>query len=181
MNNRYRTIASFLSIATLIALTLIAGCDKSAKRDGYPLMVNAPAPEFEIPDTGGKEWSLEDLRGKVVFINFWATWCPSCVAEMPSINNLNILSSGADGFQILTVLYQDSPENAAKYFLEQGFGMPILVDKEGKVARMYGLTGIPETFIVDKKGVLRYRQIGPRHFDSPDIIQYLNELLAEPA
>jgi len=181
LNSTYRMIAPFLTISALIALFLISGCDKSAKRDGAPLMVNAPAPEFELLDTGGKAWNLEELRGKVVFVNFWATWCPSCVAEMPSINNLNVLSSGADGFQILTVLYQDSPENAAAYFLEQGFGMPILVDKGGKAARMYGLTGVPETFVIDKKGMLRFKQLGPRHFDSPDIIQYLNELLAEPA
>jgi len=177
----YKTLASIFLIAACIAVFILSGCEKSSKRAGVPLLVNAPAPLFELVDTGGREWRLAELRGKVVFVNFWATWCPSCTAEMPSINNLNILASSADGFQILTVLYQDSPDKAALYFKEEGYGMPILIDKAGKAASMYGLTGVPETFIIDKKGILRHKQIGPRHFDTPDIIQFLNELLEEPA
>ena len=181
MKKIYSTFAFLLLPAVFIAIFTLSGCDTSDRRAGAPLVLNAPAPAFELVDTSGRTWRLSDLRGKVVFVNFWATWCPSCTAEMPSINNLNILSASADGFQILTVLYQDSPEKAALYFNEQGYAMPILIDKSGKAASMFGLTGVPESFIIDKKGILRFKQIGPRHFDTPDIIQFLNELLEEPA
>ena len=178
---RYRTAAFFCLILCLLFLSLIAGCKDSGTKGWQPLVVNGPAPAFELLDTHGKVWRLSELKGKVVLLNFWATWCPSCVEEMPSIHNLNVLASSADNFQILTVLFQDSPERATEYFKKEGFAMPILIDKGGSAATMYGLTGVPETFIIDKKGILRHKQIGPRKFDTTDVVQFLNNLLEDPS
>jgi peroxiredoxin len=168
-------------IVFLVVLSLLAGCKDSGSRGKQPLVVDGPAPAFELVDTGGRDWKLSELRGKVVLVNFWATWCSTCVEEMPSIHNLNVLASGADGFQILTVLYQDSPEKAIEHFRREGYAMPILIDKRGSASSMYGLTGVPETFIIDKKGILRSKYIGPRRFDSTDMVQLLNGLLEEPS
>ncbi|MFC1549616.1 TlpA family protein disulfide reductase [Nitrospirota bacterium] len=175
-----KSILPIFLISSLIFLSLVAGC-KDGGNGRQALVINGPAPAFDLVDTGGKSWRLSGLKGKVVLINFWATWCPSCVQEMPSIHNLNVLASGADNFQILTVLFQDSPEKAREYFMEEGFAMPILSDRDGIAARKYGLTGVPETFIIDKKGILRSKYIGPRNFDTPDMVQFLNRLLEEPS
>lgn len=182
MAKKYQALALALFIAGIVALTFMEGGDKRTVKGGMPLQEGAPAPVFELKDTSGKIWRLADLRGKVVLVNFWATWCPSCKAEMPSINNLNVIASGVENFQILTILYQDKAEIAEAYFKENGYAMPILMDNpRGDTAYMYGLTGVPETFVIDKKGVLRFKQIGPRHFDEPDILQFLNSLIEEPA
>jgi peroxiredoxin len=176
---RYKTVVPVCLALGLLLSLFVPGCKEGGMTGGKPLSVNMPAPDFKLPDTSGKTWSLSGLKGKVILMNFWATWCPSCVEEMPSIHNLNVLASGADGFQILTVLYQDSPEGAGRYFREEGYGMPVLIDKGGLAARKYGLTGVPETFIIDRKGILRHKQIGPRKFDSSDMVQFLNNLLEE--
>lgn len=177
MKNKAQAIALVLFIAAIAALAFM---ESGKKTDGgRPLDVGRPAPVFNLSDTSGRIWNLEALRGKVVFVNFWATWCPGCKEEMPSINNLYVLASGSDKFQILTVLYQDSPDSAKKYFDKNGFAMPVLVDKGGVTAYMYGLTGVPETYIIDKKGVLRHKQIGPRDFDTPDMIEFITKLVEE--
>ena len=177
MGKKIQAVLLVLFIVAVVALALMEG---GGKRGGVPLVVDMPAPDFELTDTSGRIWKLSEMKGKVVFINFWATWCPSCVSEMPSINNLYLMAGGTDGFQILTVLYQDSPEAAIKFFEEEGYGMPILIDKGERAAYMYGLTGVPETYIIDKKGVLRHKQIGPRHFDTPDMVEFINSLIEEP-
>lgn len=179
--SRKTFVSFFLITVFFVSFLLISGCRDKGAKTRKPIMVNDSVPAFQLTDTGGRKWNLSNLKGNVVLINFWATWCPSCVEEMPSIHNLNVLASGADGFQILTILYQDSPEKATAYFKNEGFAMPILIDRDSKAAAMYGLEGIPATFIIDKKGILREKYLGPRKFDSSDIVKLLNDLLEEPS
>lgn len=176
MKSKYQIIALVVFMLAIVGLAMFEAGNNVRFP---PVEVDKPAPLFRLADTDGKVWDLSAMKGKVVLINFWATWCPSCTQEMASINNLNIMSSDAEDFQILTVLYQDSPEKAATYFDERGFAMPIVLDPSGVAAAMYGLTGVPETFIMDKKGILRLKQIGPREFDQPDVIEFLNQLMEE--
>lgn len=129
--------------------------------------VGKPAPEFELTDFNGKTWRLSDLRGKVVFISFWATWCTSCKAEMPYKESLFNKMRGK-GFQMLGVLSRDNPKNLPSYLKKYSVSPPTLIDHENEVARLYGLTGVPETFIIDKEGIVREKIIGPRQWDSPE-------------
>ncbi len=146
---------------------------------GGPPPVDSQAPAFELKDLDGKPWQLAALRGKVVAINFWATWCQPCKEEMPSLSKLSELNLGRGEFQVLTILYQDNPENARAYFNEQGFGMPVLIDPRGKVAKLYGLTGVPETYVIDKKGVLKKHFIGPVDFTSQGAREFIASLMSQ--
>ena len=98
---------------------------------------------------------------------------------MPSIAKLSKHFSSNQDFIILPILFRDSPQDAVNYLKESRFNLPVLIDREGKAARVYGLRGIPETFIVDKKGVLRKKVIGPYEWDSPDVLALISSLLKE--
>ena len=148
-------------------------------RMGGPPPVGSQAPAFELKDLDDKPWSLESLRGKVVLINFWATWCPPCKEEMPSLSELFIRNRDSDDFQMLTILYQDAPDNARKYFAENGFEMPVLIDPRGKVSKRYGLAGVPETYVIDKNGVVKKHFIGPIDFTSDDARDYIEKLMRQ--
>jgi peroxiredoxin len=155
-------------------LPLLAGCGEG------PLVaeVGSPAPDFTLADTKGKIWRLSELKGQVVFINFWATWCPPCREEMPSMQRL-LEKLPPDKFKMLAVLYNDAPSMAETFASKLQLTMPILVDQNSGVGGSYGLTGVPETFIVDKQGILRQKFIGPAQWDSPQFLQMLQQYIAE--
>lgn len=134
--------------------------------------VDKPAPDFSLVDRGGKTWTLSELKGQVVFVNFWATWCPPCREEMPAMQRLYSMMP-KDKFKMLAILNKDNPEVADKFAAQLGITMPILDDQANNVGLKYGLTGLPETFIIDKQGVLRKKFIGPAQWDSPGIVQML--------
>ncbi|MBI4691587.1 MAG: TlpA family protein disulfide reductase [Nitrospirae bacterium] len=142
--------------------------------------VDSPSPDIELIDSAsGKKVSTSELRGKVLFINFWATWCEPCQEEAPSIDRLFRHFLNEQGFVMLTVLFRDDAQNAIGYLKQNGFNFPIMIDPDGKAARDFGLTGVPETYIVDKKGILREKVIGPAPWDSADAVALISKLLKE--
>jgi peroxiredoxin len=151
-----------------------ASCEQAPK----VAEVGKPAPDFTLVDRQGKTWTLSQLRGRVGFINFWATWCPPCREEMPSMQRLFTMVP-KDTFVMLAVLENDDPARADSFAARAGLTMPILVDQDKKVWPTYGLTGVPETFIVDKKGVLREKFIGPAQWDSPRNLEMLGNYLSQ--
>ncbi|MDH3328338.1 MAG: TlpA family protein disulfide reductase [Desulfobulbaceae bacterium] len=165
-----------LSISILIFCLpiLIAACGEG------PIVakVGNPAPDFTLVDRTGKNWTLSELTGQVVFINFWATWCPPCREEMPSMQRL-YTKLPTDKFKMLAILNRDAPSMADLFVKKAGATMPILDDQSNTVGSQYGLTGLPETYIIDKQGVLREKFIGPAQWDSPQFVQmlmtYINE------
>ncbi len=140
--------------------------------------IYSKAPDFSLVDTAGKTWKLSDLKGKVVFVNFWATWCAPCREEMPSMQKL-YSSLPKDQFEMLAVLSKDDLTRAEKFAQELGLTMPILNDPASTLGPRYGLTGLPETFIVDKRGMVREKFVGPRQWDAPKysqmIMEYINQ------
>jgi peroxiredoxin len=145
----------------------------SAERSRTPVAQRGKAaPDFELQDLDGNIRKLSDLKGQVVFVNFWATWCPPCREEMPSMQDLYETMPG-DRFKMLTILSNDNPALAATFAEKNGFSFPILVDPGSEVANAYGLTGVPETYIVDKQGILRQQYLGPRQWNSPKAQQML--------
>ncbi len=134
--------------------------------------VGALAPDFTLVDTKGKTWTLSKLKGQVVFINFWATWCAPCREEMPSMQKLySVLPK--DKFKMLAILNSDDPGLADIFAAKLGLTMPILDAQKNKIGPKYGLPGLPETYIVDKRGVLREKFIGPAQWDAPGYLQML--------
>ncbi|KAF0145315.1 MAG: thiol-disulfide oxidoreductase ResA [Nitrospirae bacterium] len=142
--------------------------------------VGLPAPNLEVADAvTSRKLSLADLKGKVLFINFWATWCQPCREEMPSIEGLFKRFTDNKDFVMLTILFRDDPQAGINYLKQNRFNFPLMLDKEGQTAKAYGLTGVPETYIIDKKGILREKIIGPYQWDSPEALELISRLLKE--
>jgi len=119
------------------------------------------------------------VQGKVLFINFWASWCPPCKEEMPSLEALYRELRSDGRFSMLTILYNDDPKNAVDYMMANRFTFPVFADHDGISAKRYNVTGVPETYVIDKKGTLRKRVIGAADWYSPEAKAYLNALLLE--
>jgi peroxiredoxin len=140
------------------------------------LVKGMPAPNFSLPDLEGKMVSLSDYKGKVVFLNIWATWCPPCVEEMPSMEKLYQALKG-QAFEILAVSIDVAGSQAVVPFMRKhklSFGA--LIDSEGTLKNLYQTTGVPESVIIDKDGNVIEKIIGPRNWGSPEAIRLFQDL-----
>lgn len=167
-----------LTIIFLISILLLAGCGPTEEQTKVLAVKGQTAPDFTLTDIKGNNWKLSDLKGKVVFINFWATWCPPCIRELPSMNTLNKSMTGKP-FQMLTILYNDRPEMGQSFVIKEGFEFPVLIDPNALTGKQYGLTGVPETFIIDTEGILREKFIGPYDWNSTSSLDMLNNYLPQ--
>ncbi len=149
-----------------------------------------PPPDFEFPDIHGKQRSLRDFGGKTVLLNFWATWCVPCVAEMGSLERL-YKTYKAKNFEIVAINVDPSENDEAvkKFVRDHGITFPILRDSELSLPPRYGLSGFPETFFIGKSGTfLRFndpsggsesiRVVGDRAWDSQTFLKAVGDLLA---
>ena len=136
--------------------------------------------DFVLEDIDGKKRRLSDLRGKVVLVNFWATWCPPCLREMPSIERLSHLMKRTD-FEILAVNVAENLDTVFSFTgtLEPVPTFPIVFDKDSSVLRAWPVRGLPTSFVLDKQGRIAYRAVGGREFDDPAILAQLRTLLDE--
>jgi peroxiredoxin len=138
--------------------------------------VGQPAPDFEYLDSKGKLWKLSELKGKVVFINFWATWCVTCKGEMPHKEALYEMMKD-EPFQMLGLLFRDDPANLAEYYKTQKVSLPTLISPDNESAKMFGITGVPETFIIDKEGIVREKIVGPKEWDDDESVAIIKKWL----
>lgn len=167
---RSRTI---LAVLLLFSFLVIHGCGSGNEAPPKRVVaIGQPAPTFSLVDDKSKTWNLEELRGKVVFLNFWATWCPPCREEMPSMVKLNAMLADKP-FVMLTVLVNDDVRKAEKFLADIPGSLPILADGDGGVGAAYGITGVPETFIIDKQGILQKKYIGAFPWDSDGALEML--------
>jgi peroxiredoxin len=135
-------------------------------------------PSFVFPDLAGKTVRIDDLRGKVVVLNLWATWCPPCVEEMPSLEALARKMAGRD-LVVLAVSQDELPDKVKPWIDERRFrSMTVLLDARGELGNALGVTGYPETFVVDRQGKIVLHHIGYRDWASPDVVAALERLLA---
>ncbi len=138
-----------------------------------------PAPDFSLTDLHGRSHRLSNYRGKVVFLNLWATWCPPCREEMPSMEHL-YRRLQSESFVMLAVSQDEDPAGSVRPFVEQlRLSFPILLDPDGKVPPKYGVTGYPETFVIDRSGSVIDHVIGPRKWDSETSYRYFSDLLSQ--
>lgn len=158
----------------LLAIFAASGCTKSEA----PAVEGSLAPDFTLKDLNGRPVQLSSLKGKVVLLNFWATWCPPCREEIPSMMRLNQAMQGKP-FQMLAVSIDEGGKDAVEaFFKKESFFLPTLLDSDGKVARRYGTTGVPETFVIDSKGVILKKVIGPIDWGSAEVVGALEEMIA---
>ncbi len=141
-------------------------------------VVGLDAPSFELKDPEGRTWKLSDFKGKVVLLNFWATWCDSCKEENPSLQKLIDAEKGNEALAFISVLYRDDALKAKEYMKGNGLNFPFLID-DGNTSSVYGLTGVPETFIISKKGIIKNKVVGPIRWDTPEVRAALAKLTSE--
>ena len=178
-----RTYLQAIVIVILIAggigiLFLPQTKDSSYNLAGKPqLEKGVPAPNFTLSDLDGKMVSLTDYKGQVVFLNIWATWCPPCVEEMPSMEKLYQELKDED-FEIIAVSIDASGAKAVLPFMKKHkLSFPALADTGGSLQGLYQTTGVPESFIIDKNGIIVEKAIGPRNWAAPDTIRFFRSLI----
>ena len=155
----------------ILLLGLVAGCTPApdiTRQPGPPLAGELPAapevgrlaPDFTLTDLEGNTVSLSGLRGKTVFLNFWATWCPPCREEMPEIEAV-YQQYREQGVVVIGVDLLEPEEDVLSFVREGGYSWTFVIDTTGAVGRRYGVNAIPASFFVDKNGVIRSVQTGP--------------------
>lgn len=166
-------------VGLVLALLLAAGW--MARGRFLPVEVGTRAPDFQARDMEGRPVSLSDLRGEVVLLNVWATWCAPCLDEMPSMERLH-RELGPEGLRIVAVSVDGAPGalspggDPASFARELGLTFTIWHDPSGAVQRTYRTTGVPETFVIDRDGIIQKKVIGATEWDEgahPDLVRRL--------
>ena len=165
----YRYVKRIISSTVLTCLIFLAACNNGS----HPPRIGSAAPQFTITDSQ-RTVSLSQFQGKPVVLNFWATWCPPCIQEMPSLVQLQ--KQLGDKVTILAVS-EDDDDNAYKQFVrDHNVDLLTVRDTRQKTNGLYGTTGFPETFVIDRTGKIVRKFIGPQEWTSPEIVDYLKKM-----
>ena len=149
-----------------------------AQAAGFETRPATPAPELKAQDLAGATKTLADYRGKVVLLNFWASWCPPCLREMPSMERLRDKMAGRP----LVIVALDSAETRAEvdaFLAKMTLGFPILLDPDGSNTKRWKVFALPTTFLLDASGRIRYVLTGPTEWDEGEALAKVEALLAE--
>jgi cytochrome c biogenesis protein CcmG/thiol:disulfide interchange protein DsbE len=157
--------------ASLLSLLLITtGCYQGSR----PQRVGETAPDFNVRDSD-RNVALKQFRGQVVVLNFWATWCPPCQQELPSLISLQERTK-AKGVVVLGVSIDVDGDAYHRFLKARNVNFLTVRDPDQKVSGIYGTHAWPETYIIDRQGVLRRKVIGPIDWNAPDVLEFLNKL-----
>lgn len=183
------TMRGFHTWVFLFCLLLSAGATEASAQSGeqrninYKLVPNlepmkeiSPTPDFTLPNLSGKKISLKDFRGKLVLLNFWASWCVPCREEMPAMERL-YQEFRAKDFVILAVNVKDSKKDALAFVKELKLTYPVAFDPDGQVGLLYGAWGLPTTYLVGFRGEGLARMWGPAKWYGPGARQLIQQLL----
>ena len=157
-------------IAVFLALIVLSGCYGGSR----PPRIGTSAPDFIVQDTDHKV-ELRDFRGKIVVLNFWATWCPPCVEEMPSLVQLEQRLSNK-GVTVVGVSVDVDGDAYHKFLKDYKVDFLTVRDPDQKTSHLYGTFKYPETYIIDRKGIMRRKFIGAVDWSSPEIVDFLTKL-----
>lgn len=172
----------------LIAIALLVALGWTVRDRFMPVDVGSRAPDFAAVDLGGREVSLDDARGDVVMLNIWATWCPPCREEMPSMQRL-YEEVGDEGLRIIAVSVDAAPGrvdpsgraggDVAEFARDMGLTFEIWHDPSGRIQQTYRTTGVPESFVINRDGIIVKKVIGSTMWDSEANVALVRRLLAE--
>ena len=164
-------------VLLLLFVLVSAGCSKEKVETGaLPAVTENLASDFSLSGPAG-DTRLSALKGNLVLVHFWATWCPPCREELPALAKLNAQMAGKP-FRLLAIsIDKDGNQAVQKLFGQLGLTLPVLLDPTSEVARQYGITGVPETFIVSPAGVIIKKIVGPMEWTSPEVIAYLTDAM----
>ncbi len=152
---------------------------ESRKADAGPVAVGKKAPDFSLQDMNGRTVQLSDYRGKYVVLNFWATWCPPCVEEAPSLDQFSrrLAASDSQKIAVLSVSVDSGWDPVRAFVQAKNISFPVLLDSQQDVPNGYGTFKYPETYIIDPSGVVIKKVIGGLNWMSPDVRQFFDNLL----
>ncbi len=177
-----RRLVLIVVVLLLVGGSLYIGSASSSKPSYEPAQIaeiGDLAPDFLLEDTAGNKVSIADLRGKVVLVNFWATWCPPCRAEMPSMDSLNTAMADED-FVMLAINVEENGRSVVPDFLKKSpHNFSVLYDDKAAVQKLYGVYKFPESFVIKKDGIIDDKVVGAIDWAHPDTVEYLKELANE--
>jgi thiol-disulfide isomerase/thioredoxin len=159
----------------LISLLLLSLPAMSA---GLKAVTPKQAPALPFSLLSGKPLDIGKLRGQVVLVNFWATWCPPCRKEMPSLDRLDKMESGRR-FTVLAVDVKEQADLVERFLEEMPLSFPIALDEDGKLAKAWKAFVYPTSYLVDKMGQIRYSLNGPIEWDEPEVVEVIEQLMLE--
>jgi thiol-disulfide isomerase/thioredoxin len=154
---------------------LLAGTAQAA---GFEARPPTPAPELKAQDLAGMPRTLADYRGKVVMLNFWASWCPPCLREMPSMERLRLKIAGRP-LAIVALDSVETREEVSAFLSKMKLGFPVLLDPDGSNTRRWKVFALPTTFLLDASGRVRHVLTGPTEWDEGEALEIIESLLAE--
>jgi len=163
-------LKSSLRVIAAAALLLTASCYHGSR----PRRIGDAAPAFSVQDSD-RSVSLEQFRGQVVILNFWATWCPPCQEELPSLIAMQG-KTRAKGIVVLGVSIDVDDDAYHRFLKQRSVNFLTVRDPEQKVSNIYGTHGWPESYIIDRQGILRRKVIGPIDWTASDVLEFLNKL-----
>ncbi len=175
-----RKIAAWGVLAAVLGVLLLFAMP--SYRQGEASIAGKTAEDFPL-EIAGRPGHLTDLKGKVVILNFWATWCPPCVEETPALNRLQKYIESRNGV-ILGVAADEDPAAYEKFLRDQGVDFPTYRDPSTRnnhspIAQTYGTSMYPETYVIDRHGKIARKFIGLQQWDSPDMLAYFDSILGQ--
>ena len=166
----------FLLVCLAVGTAAFCAEDSFKRMRIGPVPAGTEAAPFEMPTLDGRRVASNDLAGKVVVLNFWATWCGPCKDEMPALDRLR-KSLDPDTFALLTVT-TDLQRDGIEHFLRHlDVHLPVLFDEDREVSRAYMVRALPTTIIINRDGTLLGRAVGPREWDSPDAVALMRRFM----
>lgn len=171
--------AALATLALAVGLTLpVHAADLPPLSHSLTRLAAKPAPALKLTDLEGRLHDLAQMRGKVVLVNFWATWCPPCRREMPSMERLR-QALADEPFVVLAVDVGENADTIETFVsqLDTEPGFPILLDTTSRAMQAWKVAGLPTTFLVDRRGRVVASAIGGREFDHPELVQAIRDLL----
>ncbi|NQX47877.1 redoxin domain-containing protein [Paenibacillus tritici] len=155
---KLRRIVALLVIAIATIAVIWVYMDHSSRTPSGRLAVGAPAPDFEAVTWKGEKVRLSDYKGRVVLLNFWATWCKPCMQEMPLLNEIH--ESSETQIATLFINAGESKGTVSKYMEQQDFSFPVIIDVTGKISASYGVAALPSTYIINTEGDIQKIVLG---------------------
>jgi thiol-disulfide isomerase/thioredoxin len=170
-----RMILACLALSTMCAGSMAGAGDEFSRLKLSRAGAGTPVPSFELTTVDGKTIDFSQLRGKVVVLNFWATWCGPCKEEMPALDRLRRRFDPQD-VAILTITTEHERTGIRQFMKQLDSALPVLLDEQRDVSLAFMVRGLPTTVFIAKNGTVAGRAVGPREWDGPDAVRFIEGL-----